>query len=135
MVVAVMPASKDSCPNRKIRTDGINDRKAAAKAMPAFSMLICGKYNERGIFSSLSRKIIGCYDEAAFLAHNSTELIKSNRHTALLKVNLFRCLSFTISSKEFRSRRLRQRAWTEQESSEFFSASEYPRADQELRQP
>ena len=32
-----------------------------------------------------------CYDEAAFLAHNSTELIKSNRHTALLKVNLFRC--------------------------------------------
>lgn len=50
MVVAVMPASKDSCPNRKIRTDGINDRKAAAKAMPAFSMLICGKYNERGVF-------------------------------------------------------------------------------------
>ena len=32
-----------------------------------------------------------CYDEAAFLAHNSTELIKSNRHTAFLKVNLFRC--------------------------------------------
>ena len=32
-----------------------------------------------------------CYDEAAFLAHNSTELVKSNRHTAFLKVNLFRC--------------------------------------------
>ena len=42
---------------------------------------------------------------------------------------------YNIFSKEFRSRRLRQRAWTEQESSEFFSASEYPQADQGLRQP
>lgn len=60
MVVAVIPDSNDSCPNRKIRTDGINDKNAAAKAIPAFSRFIFGKYNERGSFSSLSMKIIGC---------------------------------------------------------------------------
>ena len=36
-------------------------------------------------------KELVCYDECLFLAHNSLQLVNSNRETTLLEVYLFRC--------------------------------------------